>query len=71
MVSISRAWRELNIGEHILYRVDDFDGCAIYECEVKEVYKDHVIVGCPEVSESIWLDDDTCETDCELSLEKI
>ena len=33
----------------------------VYDGTVTAVYEDHAIIDCPEVSDHLWLDDDTSE----------
>ena len=50
--------KKYHVGEKLLFVSDDFDGRQKVECNVTEVYPDHVIaVGMENVS--YWIDNDT------------
>lgn len=71
MLYISKDWKQMKVGEKFIYEVDEFDGHSIHTCVVTEIYTDHVIAACEEVSDHMWIDDG-CDVKPELSsLEKI
>ena len=52
-------WRNLSVGDKLLYCADDFDGSFCYPCTVKAIFDDHAVVEELTVPMRLWLDDDT------------
>ena len=49
-------WNDLNVGDELIYHIDEFDGSYTGKAIVTEKYPDHLIVVCDDMR--LWLDDD-------------
>lgn len=52
-----KSWRDLKLGDKVIYHFEEFDGSYKAEGVVIEVYKDHAIVSIPDIT--VWYDDDS------------
>jgi hypothetical protein len=60
-IHLSKDWRTLNIGDDVQWTSHEFDGDITWDCSVKDVYPDHIII-CPKDAKfndmCLWIDDD-------------
>jgi hypothetical protein len=54
------SWKDLKIGDHFLWVVDEFDGYSEDECVVTDVFEDHLLAHNIELDvKDIWIDKDS------------
>lgn len=60
-IHLSKDWKTLNIGDDVQWTSHEFDGDTTWDCTVKDVYPDHIII-CPKDAKfndmCLWVDDD-------------
>lgn len=60
-IHLSKDWKTLNVGDDVQWTSHDFDGDITWDCSVKDVYPDHIII-CPKDAKfsdmCLWIDDD-------------
>ena len=60
-IYLSKDWKTLNIGDDVQWTSHEFDGDTTWDCTVKDVYPDHIII-CPKDAKfndmCLWVDDD-------------
>ena len=60
-IYLSKDWKTLNIGDDVQWTSHEFDGDTTWDCSVKDVYPDHIII-CPKDAKfndmCLWIDDD-------------
>lgn len=60
-IELSKDWKTLQPGQIVRFKSTEFDGVMEYDCEVSEVYDDHVILTPLDDKLSdmhLWIDDD-------------
>ena len=61
---LSKDWKTLKVGDEVRWTSKEFDGTGSWDCEVKEVYPDHIIISPIDERFSdmnLWVDDDTID----------
>ena len=60
-IYLSKDWKTLNVGDDVQWTSHEFDGDVTWDCSVKDVYPDHIII-CPKDAKfndmCLWIDDD-------------
>lgn len=59
---LSKDWKTLKVGDEVTWTSKEFDGSTKWDCEVKNVYPDHIIISPIDAKfndMSLWIDDDT------------
>ena len=52
---LTHLWK---VGQPVRYYSDEFGGSPWHKGVVTEVYTDHVIVSCPDISDHLWFEPD-------------